>query len=632
MKLASNVTTELQGARPASLAFLREVERILDFLVTPDTEALYFIPAPSHRLPRIAPVPCAPATADASALLSWAQDRVAGKSWEEIDAHARACATPLAIEAQSGRQMVLGAVISDKGELYGLLATQRELGRIPEAAVIPEMNRARGLLAHSISRWRELMLLELDCADEVQRSQRLSRQAQLDGLTHLFNQHAYRMRCGDILDECSDVDHAIIMIDVDNFKSVNDIYGHHFGDVYLREIARAISWALPQDALIGRIGGDEFSALIPLPPEGRCYIERLMTNCVSDVQRAAARIGKPNLGRISIGCATCSDCGRDVDTLIQCADAALYACKNAGRGTSVIFDPLRHESLSALLIKPRFLAALHNDEIKPYFQPVVDLATGSISGFEVLLRWLHPQKGVLGPTEFSSVMCDPEMAETLTRHVVEGALCSFSRRPSFRQETIALNLGTIDLIKSEFVFDLQAQLARHGIGWHQVVIEVTENTMLGAINGPVFQNLKEMRSRGAKVALDDFGTGYGGFAHLRDWPVDIIKLDRSYVQHAARSDEDAIFARALIEVARTLGLEVIAEGVETPETAALLISLGCRLVQGYLFAAAGPIETFPAGSDLTHGAAPPAPCSQTEPPAPTEPKPDVTCQVALPAS
>ncbi|KAB2538450.1 diguanylate cyclase [Salipiger aestuarii] len=603
MKLALNVTPSPRAPRPAALAFTDEVDQILGFLLSPGTEALYFFAAPSYRLPEIAPVSRARDAGMSPALLAWVERCVAGKSWDNIHAHARQSDDPLAADLQNGQRLTLGCVTSDTGELYGMLASRQKLAQLADPADASDLTGARGLLAHSISRWRDLKLLELDCADEMQRSERLARQAQLDGLTLLLNQNAYRMHCADLLAGDA-ANHAVIMIDVDNFKAVNDIYGHHFGDVYLREVARAISRALPRDALIGRIGGDEFSAMIPLPPDGRPYVDRLMTSCVSDVQRAAARIGKPNLGRISIGCATCSECGRDVDTMMQCADAALYACKNAGHGSAVIFDPLRHESLSALLIKPRFLAALHNNEIKPYFQPVVDLASGGIRGFEVLLRWIHPQKGVLGPSEFASIVSDPEMAETLTRHVVDGALTQFSRRSSYRHETLALNLGTVDLIKAEFVFDLQAQLAAFDIGWHQIVIEVTENTMLGAINGPVFQNLKEMRSRGAKVALDDFGTGYGGLAHLRDWPVDIIKLDRSYVHHASRSDEDAIFARALIDIARTLGLEVIAEGVETPETAALLCALGCRMAQGYLFAAPGPIETFEEVSGLPGRAAP----------------------------
>lgn len=592
VKLASKVPFEPQVSSPASQAFTQEIECVLAFLLNRETEALYFFPAPSMRMPPIDLVAVARRPAVLADLYEWVEQSVRDSSWQQItEAASKGAADVLAIARQQGHCLSLGCVTSRTGEVYGLLASRHRREPPVEPDEPDETRNPRGLLAHVITRWRDLMLLELDRADEVQRSQRLTKQAQLDGLTHLLNQNAFRVRCSSVLQD-NPTNHAIVMIDVDNFKSVNDIYGHHFGDVYLREVARAIARALPRDALIGRIGGDEFSALIPLPPDGRNYVERLMTSCVSDVQRAAARIGKPNLGRISIGCATCQECGRDVETVMQCADAALYACKKAGRGSGVIFDPLRHESLSALLIKPRFQSALHNDEIKPYFQPVVDLATGAICGFEVLLRWIHPQKGVLGPAEFSSVVSDPEMAEALTRHVVEQALKQFIQRQSYRDETLALNLGTIDLIKAEFVFDLQAQLAKYDIEWDQIVIEVTEGTMLGPINGPVFQNLKEMRSRGAKVALDDFGTGYGGLSHLRDWPVDIIKLDRSYVEHAGRSDEDAVVARALIGVAQALQLDVIAEGVETVQTARLLRSLGCRMAQGFLYAAPEPLDRF----------------------------------------
>ncbi|MCR8549120.1 EAL domain-containing protein [Salipiger sp. P9] len=576
---------------PAAQELEQRIESVLATLLSPHIGAVFFLPAPTRFLPQLAPLSLARDAADRAALGCWLARVATLTNWREALRGVVQADCPELLERGEAGTFSASVVAAGDDACFGILALKFGPDLAPGDPYLDQGPRAGRLVGQTIQQWRNARVLELELAGETRRTQRLAQQAELDGLTRLLNNHAFKLKCTETLGH-SHQKQALMMIDVDNFKSVNDIYGHHFGDLYLREVAHAIVRALPESAIVGRLGGDEFAALVPRPSQCEPYLERLMLGCATDVQRAAARLGKPNLGRVSIGCSIESEACPNVEKLMQGADAALYASKKNGKGVGAIFDPESHQNLSAQLMRPRFLSALQRREIQPFFQPVIALETGRTCGFEVLVRWQDPEKGLLGPSDFTSVLEAPELAEKLTRRLFADALEHFVRRPGYRAETLAINLGTVDLIKQEFVFDLQSLLDRYSVDWHQIVIEVTENTMLGPISGPVFQNLTELRSRGAKVALDDFGTGYGGLSHLRSWPVDIIKLDRSYVTPATRSPQDEIFARALIEIAQTLGLEVIAEGVETEETAALLRGLGCDKAQGFYFARPAPPDRF----------------------------------------
>jgi diguanylate cyclase (GGDEF)-like protein len=589
---APYIQNDTREGSPAAQDLERQIEGVLSVLLSPHITAAQFSPILPKGLPHLRPIAVGRQEADKIATLCWSLRLPEVPEWQAALAARPAHTRPDLVETGPNGNFTASLVTSRTGARYGILALKFAAGAKQRDIHLEYGTRAALLIGQSIQQWLELRILELELADEMRRTRRMSQLAELDGLTRILNHHAFKLKCAERIGN-AEQPFAMMMIDVDNFKSVNDVYGHQFGDSYLREVALAIVRALPNTAVVGRIGGDEFAALVPVPnQQSEPYLDRLMLGCACDVQRAAARLGKPNLGHVSIGCALESSVCPDVEKLLQGADAALYANKSSGKSSGAIFDPDSHENFSAMLIRPRFLKALRNNELRPFFQPVIDLATDRICGFEVLVRWIDPQRGVLAPEEFASILAAPELAEKLTRLLFEDALEQFARRPGYQSETLALNLGTVDLIKQEFVFDLQSQLNRYAVQWRQIVIEVTENTMLGAINGPVFQNLTEMRSRGAKVALDDFGTGYGGLAHLRNWPVDIIKLDRSYVEGITRGPRDAIFARALIEIARTLGLEVIAEGIEDIETANTLRELGCQMAQGYFYSPAAPLEEF----------------------------------------
>lgn len=523
-------------------------------------------------------------------------------SWAEpiFDTYRRSTGTqaedpPAMPESRSGvggAPEVMLPVISDNVACVGMIALHAA-GFTPEAlSALGE--KAAANVAQTVDMWRDLRISEVEALAATRRADGYARIAEFDSMTRAFASAPFRQKCGDLLQD-SETPQALVLFDLDNFKNVNDIYGHQFGDQYLREIANTLERSLPTGALLGRLGGDEFAAFFPFVEHGEAYLVEIMHICEAAVKRTSARLGKSSLGRMSAGCAHAPVQARSFRELFECADAALYAAKSGHVGKATLFDPENHHSFSASLMKPRFSEALKKGELVPHFQPIIDLASGARYGFEVLARWRDPSRGLLHPKSFSSVFSTPELAERLTRAIVSKSLSGFRDRvPSAdrAREILSINLGTADLIKREFIFEMQSLIDEAGLDWANITFEVTETTMLGAEYGPVFRNLSEMRSRGARVALDDFGTGFGGLQHLRHWPIDMIKIDRRFVIDLQDSAESRAIPAALIDMAKGLGLTIVAEGVETVDSLQILQAMGCDYGQGFLFDRPAPLEVF----------------------------------------
>lgn len=416
---------------------------------------------------------------------------------------------------------------------------------------------------------------------------KLHEKVQTEPLTGLRNSRAFRETAQDRLRR-STANQVLILADIDHFKRVNDLFGHRFGDEYLASIARAFDSALPEGALVGRLGGDEFGALVTLPSPGNRYLSTLLTQCTSAVQRAAAMLGKPDLGRLSLGAALYPDHAREFDGLFEVADAALYASKAFGRSTATVFRPGLHDRFNKGALDGRFRTAAAQNRIVPYFQPIVDLRSGQCHSYEVLMRWIDAAAGVLEPRQFAGVFGDHRLAETITRILLGAALDALADRIAARPQAgsalrLSLNLTAFDLMNPEFVFDLQTALTDRGLDWSSLVLEVTEKVMLDDGSGQIYRSLSELQTRGALLALDDFGTGYGGLKHLQNWPVDILKIDRHFVQHMVTGDKPDVVIEAILAISEKRGFAVVVEGVETPAQLAALRRLGCELGQGFLF-------------------------------------------------
>lgn len=416
------------------------------------------------------------------------------------------------------------------------------------------------------------------------RASRLQRIAEIDPLTQIENSSSFEEKVRAKLDSGMHFA-AFIVLDIDHFKLINDLYGHQFGDVYLKTIARALRSAFPEGSIVGRLGGDEFGILTPLPTAGRSYLEALLSRCRSGIQRSTALLGKPDLGKVSIGASQYPDHGDVYTTLYDHADAALYAAKDSGRSLSAVFHPNHHESYNSTELAKRFRTAVANGDIRPHFQPVVSLTDGSCAGFEILARWRSEGGRHLEPSEFSAIFRDHAMAEKMTRTVMHRAFQDYaaSVKPTGLRLRLSLNVTFFDLMNPEFAFEVQHAVADTGFDWSLLTIEVTEQTMLGEQSGQIFRSLNELRARGAQIALDDFGTGYGGLRHIANWPIDTLKIDKFFVDGLAGEERDRAVFEAVMSMSQKLGYTVIAEGIETQQQIAALQSYGCGYAQGYAF-------------------------------------------------
>ncbi|WP_425102046.1 putative bifunctional diguanylate cyclase/phosphodiesterase [Tropicibacter sp. S64] len=436
-----------------------------------------------------------------------------------------------------------------------------------------------------ISQWKERCLAEVDRETTFQELLRYRRRAELDGLTLVENAASFRAICEHRIANCSG-ELALVLIDLDHFKSINDIYGHQFGDTYLKAIGRSLGGLRALDAIVGRIGGDEFAVLMEASKITDSYLQVILHQINAKVQRDLTKLKKPGLGRMSMGVSVYERHGETFDELFQRADAALYATKAAGRNGVVIFDEQLHGQYDRRSLGLRFERALERGEIIPYFQPIINLQTGLCHGVEALVRWLDPELGLLTPASFSGIMSDHSQAEKLTRTMAQQALAILSKARGvgrMSKAVLTLNVTHFDLMRPEFVFDIQEWLTCSGVDWESLKIEVTEQTMLGDIEGQVFRTLAEIRTRGARVALDDFGTGYGGLEHLKAWPVDVIKVDRNFISAMENSVRGRAVVSGLCTIAHDLGLGVIAEGIETREVRDMLMEMHCGFGQGYLY-------------------------------------------------
>lgn len=422
-------------------------------------------------------------------------------------------------------------------------------------------------------------------AREGERAAALRSAAERDTLTGLLNQGTFWRRVSEVMRE--GLPGALATIDVDNFKLVNDRHGHPFGDAYLRCIAGVLDGALPTDALAGRLGGDEFALFVPLAPEtARQALADILLRLRDRLVDAARPLDVPELGRISIGAALHPEHGQNYEDLYKRADIALYAAKTGGRNCTRIYDRELDSMEHLRRLRSEFADALAKGHIEPFFQPLVHLGRNRLYGFETLVRWRHPERGLLLPGQFSRIFEERDTAPALTRHVIRTAVGFFTRIAHLdgAPRRIGLNVTEFDLLDADFADWVDWQLASAGGSWKQLVFEITENVALEDGNTQVSRTVDDLRRRGALIALDDFGTGHGTLKHLKDWPVDMVKIDRSFVVNVESDTKAASIVSAVVALGQSLGMGITCEGIETEGQRARVAEMGCALGQGYLFA------------------------------------------------
>ncbi|MFZ5483104.1 MAG: EAL domain-containing protein [Pseudomonadota bacterium] len=435
-----------------------------------------------------------------------------------------------------------------------------------------------------------------DISQIKQSEAKLEYQAHHDLLTGLPNRLMLHLRLTHALDRARrDGDRlALLMLDLDRFKDVNDSYGHLMGDALLREAAQRLTLQVRQSDTLSRLGGDEFTVLVEHVDDPD-QVARVAEHLVAALSEPFTL---PNGVEVtvgaSIGIALYPDHGSSEEALLQGADAALYQSKEEGRGRYRYFsDALTEAARARVALESRLRRALNQDELRVHFQPQVAIGSGRVIGAEALVRWQSPEEGLVPPGRFIPVAEQSGLIDALGAWVLRET-CLQGRRwldAGHPPLILAVNVSPRQLSRSDLVEQVAHILAETGFPAQQLELEMTEGSLLDQ-HHKVFEVLAGLRALGIRLAIDDFGTGYSSLAYLKRFPLDTLKIDKSFVDDIPRLEDDMEITATIIAMARSLRLEVLAEGVETPAQLDFLRQHGCDYYQGYLFSPPVPAEAF----------------------------------------
>jgi diguanylate cyclase (GGDEF)-like protein/PAS domain S-box-containing protein len=435
-----------------------------------------------------------------------------------------------------------------------------------------------------------VVVTNLDVTETKAEHDRVMWAATHDSVTGLPNRTYFRTELEAALATAAmavDSEVSLLLIDLDRFKHINDLLGHQAGDDALSVFAGRVAAVMPRTATLARLGGDEFAAILPGVDVAAAadIAQRLIGRLKSPFSVSDRKIDL----HASIGISTFPQDAKGASQLIHSADLALYAAKKAGGARAWTFTPqLRHEGRQQLSMLRHARRVLDNGWIEPFYQPKINLATGRVAGFEALLRWRHPRVGLQLPRTIAYAFDDINIAGLLGAAMAEAVLSDIRRwmDRGIAVGKIAMNASAAELRDPGYAERLLTRLERHRICPSMVELEITETAFLDDRACNVIAMLTALRSAGMTVALDDFGTGFSSLSHIRDFPVDTIKIDSSFVAGIDTSPRDRAITEAVLALGSALGMTTVAEGVETQAQADFLVAHGCQLGQGFLFSPA----------------------------------------------
>ncbi len=426
-----------------------------------------------------------------------------------------------------------------------------------------------------------------DITDRMTAEQRIEFLAHHDPLTGLPN----RLLMQDRFEQAIAQAHrngnrvALLFLDLDGFKNVNDSLGYHCGDALLKEVAERLKQCVRDTDTVSRQGGDEFLIVLRDLPDADVAAE-IMIKLMEQLQQPFVTDGHDIATSVSVGAAIFPDDGWDFETLLKKADMAMYRAKEAGRNTYRFFDEaMNADAVDHLQLLGGLRRALERDEFTLHYQPQSDLASGNIIGVEALLRWQNPELGTVGPDRFIPVAEESGLIVPIGQWVLLEACRQAMawQRAGLPAIAIAVNFSAVQFKRGDVEQSVKQALEESGLPPTLLELELTESILVENVEG-VLASLKRLKQLGVKLSIDDFGTGYSSLAYLKRFDIDRLKIDRTFVRDLATDPEDAAIVRAIIQMAHSLNLRTIAEGVETEEMLAQLRTFGCDEMQGYLLA------------------------------------------------
>ncbi len=431
--------------------------------------------------------------------------------------------------------------------------------------------------------WRRTAVLSDEVDVYRQAEVRARHLAITDPLTNLFNRRAVKEKTTELTQRASrrGKSVAFMMLDLDGFKKINDLYGHDSGDQLLREVAHRMQDTVPPSSILARLGGDEFGVCMVFEPEFPETVDRIAEDLIETLSRPITIGDTDHSITASIGIARPEmDC-ESIDMLIRRADIALYAAKKNGRNGFCWFESgMEVELRTRNSLEADIRAAIPNEEFVPYFEQQIDLATGELSGFEMLARWVSPVRGLIPPDEFIPVAEETGMIGDLSLSIIRKSMLEAKNWD--QSLTISVNISPVQLKDPWLAQKLVKLLVETGFPANRLEVEITESSL--------FKNLSlaqsivgSLKNQGIRIALDDFGTGYSSLAHLRALPFDRIKIDRSFVSTMEQNPESAAIVNAISGLGASLGVPITAEGIENEALMIKLRELGCTKGQGWFY-------------------------------------------------
>jgi diguanylate cyclase (GGDEF)-like protein len=491
------------------------------------------------------------------------------------------------------------AEVESKDEIGILAASFNEMAE--------ELKKSRNNLEANLKeRTAELSqsndMLQKEIAEREGSEKRLAYIAYYDGLTNLPNRNLFEDRVEQTIAANSrdNVLSALLFLDLDNFKRINDTFGHIVGDELLMGVADRLRMMTRKsdsithnsnDPMFARVGGDEFTVLlreIKKPEDAAKVAQRIIDSLTQPFVLNKHEV----FITVSIGIAVCPEDGDDLFDLMKNADAAMYHAKSKGKNNYQYYRKSMNDTAAdRLLLETDLRMALQRKELLLYYQPQVDSMSGKIIGVEALIRWKHPERGLVSPLEFIPLAEDTGLIVPISNWVLETA-CNQSRTwqdNSICDVPISVNLTNHHFQQRTLIKDISELLERSGIQPSDLILEITESTVMEDTD-VTLKNFQELTKMGLRISVDDFGTGYSSLSYLKRFPIHAIKIDRSFIKDVITSEDDATIANTIISMAHNLNMIVVAEGVETEDQLMFLLERNCDELQGYLFSSPLPAD------------------------------------------